>query len=200
MTQTLRADGADPDRLLDRPDRRWTDELTVALQVQTALGVEPTGGVDAATLAAFQQRSPPCRAASLDRPADRRAHHTAFSDDGPTAAPRRPSLSRMRASPDSHRRQRHDLYLFTPDAQGAPTCTDAPARPPLLVTDAAQVTAATVSTSLLATVDHPSGLQVTYNGWPLLLLRRREPLGNQWSGPASGLFRGRRAGNQIPPA
>jgi peptidoglycan hydrolase-like protein with peptidoglycan-binding domain len=37
-------------------DGVWTDELTVALQeFQTALGVEPTGEVDTATLAAFQQ-------------------------------------------------------------------------------------------------------------------------------------------------
>ena len=34
----------------------WTDELTAALQeFQIALGVEPTGVVDAATLAAFEQ-------------------------------------------------------------------------------------------------------------------------------------------------
>ena len=37
-------------------DGVWTDELTAALQAfQTALGVEPTGVVDAATLAAFEQ-------------------------------------------------------------------------------------------------------------------------------------------------
>ena len=37
-------------------DGIWTQELTDALkQFQTALGVEPTGAVDAATLAAFQQ-------------------------------------------------------------------------------------------------------------------------------------------------
>jgi peptidoglycan hydrolase-like protein with peptidoglycan-binding domain len=37
-------------------DGVWTDELTVALQnFQTALGVPPTGAVDAATLAAFQE-------------------------------------------------------------------------------------------------------------------------------------------------
>lgn len=36
-------------------DGQWSDELTVALQeFQTALGVEPTGTVDAATVAAFQ--------------------------------------------------------------------------------------------------------------------------------------------------
>ena len=37
-------------------DGVWTDELTQALMdFQTALGVEPTGVVDAATIAAFQQ-------------------------------------------------------------------------------------------------------------------------------------------------
>ena len=37
-------------------DGEWTEELTAALQAfQTELGVEPTGEVDAATLAAFQQ-------------------------------------------------------------------------------------------------------------------------------------------------
>ena len=37
-------------------DGVWTDELTAALQeFQVALGVEPTGVVDTATLAAFQQ-------------------------------------------------------------------------------------------------------------------------------------------------
>jgi peptidoglycan hydrolase-like protein with peptidoglycan-binding domain len=37
-------------------DGQWTDELTAALQAfQTELGIEPTGEVDAATLAAFQQ-------------------------------------------------------------------------------------------------------------------------------------------------
>jgi len=37
-------------------DGQWTDELTKALtDFQTALGVEPTGQVDAPTLAAFQQ-------------------------------------------------------------------------------------------------------------------------------------------------
>jgi peptidoglycan hydrolase-like protein with peptidoglycan-binding domain len=37
-------------------DGQWTQELTDALKkFQTALGVEPTGAVDAATLAAFQQ-------------------------------------------------------------------------------------------------------------------------------------------------
>ncbi|WP_307837056.1 peptidoglycan-binding domain-containing protein [Agromyces cerinus] len=37
-------------------DGVWTDELTAALQAfQTELGVEPTGAVDAATIAAFEQ-------------------------------------------------------------------------------------------------------------------------------------------------
>jgi hypothetical protein len=37
-------------------DGEWTEELTDALkQLQTALGVESTGAVDAATLAAFEE-------------------------------------------------------------------------------------------------------------------------------------------------
>jgi peptidoglycan hydrolase-like protein with peptidoglycan-binding domain len=37
-------------------DGVWTDALTEALQAfQTELGVEPTGTVDAATIAAFEQ-------------------------------------------------------------------------------------------------------------------------------------------------
>ena len=63
------------------------------------------------------------------------------------------------------------VYLFMPDAQGAPTCTAACAEawPPLTVDDASQVTAGDgVDGSLLGTVDHPGvGTQVTYNGWPL---------------------------------
>ena len=37
-------------------DGQWTDELTAALkEFQTDLGVEPTGEVDAATIAAFEE-------------------------------------------------------------------------------------------------------------------------------------------------
>ena len=62
------------------------------------------------------------------------------------------------------------VYLFEPDAQGEPTCTDAcaDAWPPLTVDDAAAVVAGDgIDESLLGTVDHPEGTQVTYNGWPL---------------------------------
>lgn len=63
------------------------------------------------------------------------------------------------------------VYLFMPDAQGAPTCTSACAKawPPLTVADAASLAGADgVDASLLKTVDHPGvGTQVTYNGWPL---------------------------------
>ena len=65
------------------------------------------------------------------------------------------------------------VYLFMPDAQGSPTCTDACAQawPPLTVDDASQVTGGDgVDASLLGTVEHPgAGTQVTYNGWPLYL-------------------------------
>jgi predicted lipoprotein with Yx(FWY)xxD motif len=63
------------------------------------------------------------------------------------------------------------VYLFMPDAQGAPTCTDscAQAWPPLTVDDAGPVSGGDgVDASLLDTVEHPAaGSQVTYNGWPL---------------------------------
>ena len=64
------------------------------------------------------------------------------------------------------------VYLFTPDAQSTPTCIDACAEawPPLTVDDATQVTAGDgVDTSLLGTIEHPTGIQVTYNNWPLYL-------------------------------
>ena len=65
-------------------DGVWTDELTQALMdFQTALGVEPTGVVDAATIAAFQQAlanleagvdaDDHCGAGRHDRRADRSA-------------------------------------------------------------------------------------------------------------------------------
>ena len=51
------------------------------------------------------------------------------------------------------------VYLFMPDAQGAPTCTDACAQawPPLTVDDASQVTGGDgVDASLLGTAEHPA--------------------------------------------
>ena len=63
------------------------------------------------------------------------------------------------------------VYLFMPDAQSAPTCTDscAEAWPPLTVDEVGQVTAGDgVDATLLSTAEHPTaGTQVTYNGWPL---------------------------------
>ena len=63
------------------------------------------------------------------------------------------------------------IYLFMPDAQGTPTCTDSCAEtwPPLTVDDASQLTGGDgVDPSLLGTTEHPAaGIQVTYNGWPL---------------------------------
>jgi predicted lipoprotein with Yx(FWY)xxD motif len=57
------------------------------------------------------------------------------------------------------------LYLFMPDAQGSPTCTDLCAQgwPPLTVDDARQLTGGDgVDGSLLGTTEHPSaGTQVT---------------------------------------
>ena len=68
-------------------DGVWTDELTAALQeFQIALGVEPTGAVDAATLAAFQQ--------ALAEPQ---------ASPTPTTTSRRPRPSRRRLPPQPHR-------------------------------------------------------------------------------------------------
>ncbi len=143
-------------------DGVWTDELTAALQAfQTALGVEPTGVVDAATMAAFQQAlaargtAPPTTV-----PVDE-------VDDDPTVAVGDSALGQILTDAEGM-----TLYLFTPDAQGAPTCVDACAGtwPPLLVDDPKQIVAGDgVDVSLLATVDHPDGIQVTYGGWPLYL-------------------------------
>ena len=62
------------------------------------------------------------------------------------------------------------VYLFVPDAQGTPTCTDSCAEqwPPVAVDDASQISAGDgLDASLLDSVEHPEGVQVTYNGWPL---------------------------------
>ena len=63
------------------------------------------------------------------------------------------------------------VYLFMPDAQGAPTCTAAcaDAWPPLTVADAAAATAGDgADSSLVGSATHPeAGTQATYNGWPL---------------------------------
>lgn len=59
------------------------------------------------------------------------------------------------------------LYLFTPDEQGDPTCTDdcAAAWPPF---EGPATAGDGADGAMLATAPHPSGVtQVTYNGWPL---------------------------------
>ena len=148
-------------------DGVWTDELTAALQdFQTALGVEPTGVVDAATLAAFQQalageQAPPTPTTEPRHRADRSRRTT------PETTPTAPDpgaeatvlvadsdLGQMLTAADGM-----TVYLFMPDAQGAPTCIDscAEAWPPLTVDDASQVTAGDgVDASLLGTVEHPT--------------------------------------------
>ena len=167
-------------------DGVWTDELTAALQeFQVALGVEPTGAVDAATLAAFQQalaepQAAPTPTTTAGAPATR-----------PSRRRRPPPPPRRRPPPpppaaggeatvlvaDSDLGQiltaadGMTVYLFMPDAQGTPTCIGscAEAWPPLTVDDASQLTGGDgVDASLLGTTEHPAaGTQVTYNGWPL---------------------------------
>ena len=153
----------------DPIDGVWTDELTQALMdFQTALGVEPTGVVDAATIAAFQQALADLEAGTP-----------------PTVAPTTPPATTAAPAPteatvhigDSALGQilvdadGRTVYLYTPDAQGPPTCTDACAGawPPFTVDDPSALTGGDgVDASLLDTVEHPGvGTQVTYNGWPL---------------------------------
>ena len=159
-------------------DGVWTDELTAALQAfQTALGVEPTGEVDAATLAAFEQAL-----ANRGSTPDTTVPPTALRRPPPATAPAtttpapEPGGEATVAVADTELGQvitaanGMTVYLFAPDEQGAPTCIDACAETwePLTVEDAGQVTGGDgVDASLLGTVDHPAGTQVTYNGWPL---------------------------------
>ena len=164
-------------------DGVWTEELTAALQeFQIALGVEPTGIVDTATLAAFQQaltepQAPPTPTTTR-APARTVAPTTpaATTPQTTTAAPAAGGEPTVLVA-DSDLGQiitaanGMTLYLFTPDAQGTPTCIDtcAQAWPPLTVDEASQLTGGDgVDASLLATTEHPTaGTQVTYNGWPL---------------------------------
>jgi predicted lipoprotein with Yx(FWY)xxD motif len=166
-------------------DGVWTDELTQALMdFQTALGVEPTGAVDAATIAAFQQAlanlesgSSSTTTAPPTEPSAPRPTPTAPGPT-PTAAPA-PGGEATVLVADSGLGQvltaanGMTVYLFMPDAQGDPTCTDACAQtwPPLIVDDASAVTGGDgVDATLLGTAEHPAaGTQVTYNGWPLYL-------------------------------
>jgi predicted lipoprotein with Yx(FWY)xxD motif len=151
-------------------DGVWTDELTAALQAfQTALGVEPSGVVDAATLAAFEQ----ALAGGLPPETPTTTPDTSAA---PTTAAAAPGAEATVLVADSDLGQiltdaeGMTVYLFVPDAQGAPTCTEACADswPPLIVDDASLVTAGDgTDATLLATVEHPEGTQVTYNGWPL---------------------------------
>jgi peptidoglycan hydrolase-like protein with peptidoglycan-binding domain len=160
-------------------DGVWTPELTQALMdFQTALGVEPTGVVDAATIAAFQQAI-----ANLEPGGT----PTTTGAPAPTVAPTRPPTATTAApAPDDSTTlavadsdlgqvltsgSGMTVYLFIPDAQGAPTCTDACAQswPPVVVNEGTEVTGGDgVDASLLGTADHPdAGRQATYNGWPL---------------------------------
>ena len=158
-------------------DGLWSDELTAALQdFQTALGVEPTGEVDTATLAAFQQaiaagQTPPTPttepATEPTAPAATTPATTADPAAGadPTVLVADSDLGQILTAADGM-----TVYLFTPDAQSAPTCVDSCAEtwPPLTIDDASQVTGGDgTDPSLLATLEHPEGTQITYNGWPL---------------------------------
>ncbi len=150
-------------------DGVWTDELTAALQeFQTALGVEPTGVVDTATLAAFQQAIADGSTAPVttDAPASTTPVATAPSgDEEATVIIADSDLGQILTAADGM-----TVYLFVPDDQGAPTCIDACSEqwPPVTVDDVSQIIGGEgIDVSLLGTVEHPEGIQVTYNGWPL---------------------------------
>ena len=167
-------------------DGVWTDDLTEALQeFQFALGVEPTGVVDAATLAAFQQalaeppqprrhRPPPTR---RPRPSPGRLPpHPPPVTTTPPPPPRRRwrgdrPRRRLRPRPDPHRRRRHDRLPVHARRPGHPDLHRVvrQAWPPLTVDDAGRLSGGDgVDASLLGTTEHPAaGIQVTYNGWPL---------------------------------
>jgi predicted lipoprotein with Yx(FWY)xxD motif len=144
-------------------DGVWTDELTAALQeFQIALGVEPTGVVDTATLAAFEQ-------AIADRsgvPVTTEAPVATVPDtDEATVLVADSDLGQILTATDGM-----TVYLFVPDAQDTPTCTDSCAEqwPPVTADEASQISAGDgLDASLLDSVEHPEGVQVTYNGWPL---------------------------------
>jgi predicted lipoprotein with Yx(FWY)xxD motif/murein L,D-transpeptidase YcbB/YkuD len=158
-------------------DGVWTDDLTEALiDFQTALGVEPTGVVDAATIAAFEQAladleegSEPAptttSAAGTVAPTTPAATTTAPSDEEAAVLIADSDLGQILTAANGK-----TVYLFMPDAQGAPTCTDSCAKawPPMTVDETSEITGGDgVDASLLGTAAHPAGTQVTYNGWPL---------------------------------
>lgn len=150
-------------------DGVWTDTLTSALQeLQTALGVAPTGVVDTATLSAFEQAiAQRSNAPATSEPTSTAPATSAPDTDEATVLIADSDLGEILTAADGMA-----VYLFTPDAQGTPTCTDSCAEqwPPLTVDNANQVSGGDgIEASLLGTVDHPDGIQVTYNGWPLYL-------------------------------
>jgi predicted lipoprotein with Yx(FWY)xxD motif len=144
-------------------DGVWTDELTAALQqFQIRLGVEPTGVVDTATLAAFEQAIADRSGVPVttDAPVA-----TVPGTDEATVLVADSDLGQILTATDGM-----TVYLFVPDAQDTPTCTDSCAEqwPPVTVDDASQISAGDgLDASLLDSVEHPAGVQVTYNGWPL---------------------------------
>lgn len=168
-------------------DGVWTDELTQALKdFQTALGVPPSGVVDAATIAAFQQAlanlqagTPTTTAAPAPTPTAPPAPATTAPPSATTTAAPEPGGEATVQVADSGLGQiltsgtGMTVYLLMTDAQGAPTCTGGCAQswPPLTVADAGALVAGDgVDQALLGTVDHPdAGTQVTYNGWPVYL-------------------------------
>lgn len=160
-------------------DGVWTDELTQSLMnFQTALGIEPTGIVDAATIAAFQlaladleaggpvTTAPPAGTVAPTTPTET----TAAPADGeqPTVLVAESDLGEILTDGTGL-----TVYMFVSDEQDVPTCTESCAAswPPLTVDDPSDVSGGEgVDVSLLGTTEHPdAGIQVTYDDWPLYL-------------------------------
>ena len=162
-------------------DGVWTDELTQALMdFQAALGVEPTGVVDAATIAAFEQAlanlqsgapattaAPPATDAPRPTPtAPGPATTAAPAPDGEaTVLVADTSLGQILTAANGM-----TVYSFMPDAQSAPTCTDACAQtwPPLTVDGASAVTGGDgVDGRCSVLPSTPLRVPKSRTGWPL---------------------------------
>jgi len=168
-------------------DGVWTPELTEALmEFQTALGVEPTGVVDAATLAAFEVAlgaigtttpvpTTPPNPTPTEPPATQAPTEPTEPPTSPTLPPEDGDepvvlLGESELGPTLTAADGRTVYQFAPDEQGDPTCVDdcAVQWPPLLVDDASELLGGPgVDASLLGSVETAEGIQLTYNGWPL---------------------------------
>ena len=176
-------------------DGVWTDELTAALkEFQVALGVEPTGVVDAATLAAFEQaiangaNAPVTTEAPVSTAPVETAPDT--GEDAATVVIADSDLGQILTAADGM-----TVYLFMPDAQGAPTCLESCVAqwPPVTVDDVSQLSGgegidACAARHRRSPRWHPGDVQRLA---ALLLRGRHEPWRDHRSGSGRGVVRGR---------